>query len=316
MTKLRDYNMNGTVILGVDAGYGNYKTARCCFATSVSRSTQPPVFTRDYLEYNGGYYTIGEGHKDFVAEKNRDDDNYILTLAAIAKELKARGLSAAKIHLAVKLPLKWVQAQRDSFREYMMQNRHVDYKYAGKRYEVDIVDCTVMPQCYAAIAENLPDFKGMHMVADIGNGTMNVMILNNGKASESKSWTVKLGANECYMAIRNLILDRKAEELPAEIIENYLRYGDTKVGGEYQQLMEEAAKSYVDKIFAELKAHGYNPNLMKLYIMGGGAKVVELVGDYDSGNVTFNHDIRANAKGYEYFCYMKLRRQKAMASAG
>ncbi len=37
-------------------------------------------------------------------------------------------------------------------------------------------------------------------------------------------------------------------------------------------------KSYVDKIFAELKAHGYNPNLMKLYIMGGGAKVVELVG--------------------------------------
>ena len=79
--------------------------------------------------------------------------------------------------------------------------------------------------------------------------------------------------------------------------------------------MEEAVKSYVDKIFAELKAHGYNPNLMKLYIMGG-AKVVELVGNCDHDNVTFNHDIRANAKGYEYFCYMKLRRQKAMASAG
>ena len=117
-------------------------------------------------------------------------------VAAIAKELKARRLSAAKIHLAVGLPLKWVQAQRDSFREYMMQNRHIDYKYASKHYEVDIVDCTVMPQCYAAIAENLPDFKGMHMIADIGNGTMNVMILNNGKASESKSWTVKLGGGK------------------------------------------------------------------------------------------------------------------------
>lgn len=53
MAKLREYNMNGTIILGVDAGYGNYKTARCCFPTSVSRSSQPPVFTRDYLEYNG-----------------------------------------------------------------------------------------------------------------------------------------------------------------------------------------------------------------------------------------------------------------------
>ena len=316
MTKIRDYNMNRTSILGVDAGYGNYKAARCCFPTSVSRSDQPPVYTRNYLEYDGGYYIIGEGHKDFVAEKSMDGDNYVLTLAAIAKELYARDLNSAKIHLAVGLPLKWVQAQRDSFREYMLQNRHVEYKYAGRRYVVDIVDCTVMPQCYAAIAESLPDFKGMHMVADIGNGTMNMMILNNGKASESRSWTVKLGANECFRAIRNLILDREAEELPAEIIENYLRYGDAKVSGEYQKLMEEAAKSYVDKIYAELKAHGYNPNLMKLYVMGGGAKIVETVGDYDPDNVTFNHDIRADAKGYEYFCYMKLRRQKAMASAG
>ena len=98
MTKIRDYNMNGTIILGVDAGYGNYKTARCCFPTSVIRNSQSPVFTRDYLEYNGGYYTIGEGHKNFVAEKSADDDNYILTLAAIAKELKARGLSRSEEH--------------------------------------------------------------------------------------------------------------------------------------------------------------------------------------------------------------------------
>ena len=111
----------------------------------------------------------------------------------------------------------------------MMQNRHIEYCYRGQRYVVDIEDCTVMPQCYAAIAENLAQFKGMHMIADIGNGTMNVMILNNGKAMESKSWTVKLGVNQCFMAIRNLILDKKTEELPAEIIENFLRYGDTGV---------------------------------------------------------------------------------------
>lgn len=61
MTKISDYNMNGTIILGVDAGYGNYKTARCCFPTSVSRSDQPPIFTRNFLEYEGSYYTIGEG---------------------------------------------------------------------------------------------------------------------------------------------------------------------------------------------------------------------------------------------------------------
>lgn len=36
MTKIRDYNMNGTIILGVDAGYGNYKMARCCFRIHLS----------------------------------------------------------------------------------------------------------------------------------------------------------------------------------------------------------------------------------------------------------------------------------------
>jgi plasmid segregation protein ParM len=315
MTKIRDYNMNGTIILGVDAGYGNFKTARTCFPTSVTKSGKPPVISRDYVEYEGAYYTLGEGHKDFVAEKSMDEDNYVLTLAAIAKELKARGLTTARIHLAVGLPLKWVQTQRDDFREYMLQNRHVEYCYAGQKYVVDIEDCTVMPQCYAAIAENLADFKGMNMIADIGNGTMNVMILNNGKAMESKSWTVKMGVNQCFQAIRNLILDRMAEDIPAEIIENYLRYGNTGIGGEYQAIMEEAAKGYVERIFAELREHGYNPNLMKLYVMGGGAKIVELAGEYDRENVTFNHDIRANAKGYEYFCYMKLRRQAKQAGS-
>ena len=42
----------------------------------------------------------------------------------------------------------------------------------------------------------------------------------------------------------------------------------------------------------------------------GGAQIIELVGDYDKERVTFDHDIKANAKGYEYFCYMKLLAQK------
>lgn len=49
---------------------------------------------------------------------------------------------------------------------------------------------------------------------------------------------------------------------------------------------------------------------MKLYVMGGGARIVEAFGEYDTDRVTFNHDIRANAKGYEYYCYMILKHQQ------
>ena len=45
-----------------------------------------------------------------MADKQTADDNYMLTLAAIVKELEARGMTdsvnRARIHLAVGLPLK------------------------------------------------------------------------------------------------------------------------------------------------------------------------------------------------------------------
>ncbi|MBO4610145.1 MAG: hypothetical protein J5696_09795 [Lachnospiraceae bacterium] len=56
MSKIREYNINGKMIIGVDAGYGNYKTAHCIFPTAVIKSDQPSVFSRDYMEYDGAYY--------------------------------------------------------------------------------------------------------------------------------------------------------------------------------------------------------------------------------------------------------------------
>ena len=33
--KIRDYSVNGAMIIGVDNGYGNMKTARRCFKTAL-----------------------------------------------------------------------------------------------------------------------------------------------------------------------------------------------------------------------------------------------------------------------------------------
>ena len=85
--KIREYKMNGSLIIGVDAGYGNFKTARRVFPTAVSVSDKAPVFARDFIEWNGRYYIIGEGHKGFVTDKVTDDDNYVLTMAAVVQYL-------------------------------------------------------------------------------------------------------------------------------------------------------------------------------------------------------------------------------------
>ena len=83
MREIREYNINGTIILGVDNGYGDVKTAHRVFQTGIMKCDSEPVLTKEYIEYDGAYYIIGEGHKGFVADKQEDDDTYIMTLAAI-----------------------------------------------------------------------------------------------------------------------------------------------------------------------------------------------------------------------------------------
>ena len=44
------------------------------------------------VEYEGKFYEIGSTHKEYQMDKVWDEDYYILTFAALAKELKGRGL--------------------------------------------------------------------------------------------------------------------------------------------------------------------------------------------------------------------------------
>ena len=91
--------MNNTKIIGIDHGYGNMKTANCCFPTGVLKSNTEPVFTGDLLVWEGRYYSIGVGHKEFTANKFTDEEYYVLTLAAIARELRREQLTEAMVFI-------------------------------------------------------------------------------------------------------------------------------------------------------------------------------------------------------------------------
>ena len=109
-------NNTNPIIIGIDHGYGNIKTAHCCFKTGVAAYDKEPTFKNNLLIYEGKYYLIGEEHKEFISDKMMDSDYYILTLAAIARELNIRSLTSACIHLAAGLPLTWVSERKTAFR--------------------------------------------------------------------------------------------------------------------------------------------------------------------------------------------------------
>ena len=136
MEPVKDHQ--GMKIIGIDNGYGNIKTANCCFPAGLTVHDAEPVFKDDLLVYDGRYYLIGTGHKEFKADKTGDDDYYILTLAAIARELNVYGLTDATVYLAVGLPLTWVSRQREDFKAYLTRNRELAFTFRGKAYWVEI----------------------------------------------------------------------------------------------------------------------------------------------------------------------------------
>lgn len=104
MRMMKNNNNETVTVIGIDHGYGNMKTATRCFPSGVARYDKEPIFQNNLLVYNGMYYQIGEEHKEFCAEKTQDEDYYVLTLAAIAKELEGKGMNQARMHMDGSVP--------------------------------------------------------------------------------------------------------------------------------------------------------------------------------------------------------------------
>ena len=301
--------LRNTKIIAVDHGYGNIKTANTVTPTGIKAYETEPIFTGNILEYNDIFYRIGEGHKEFIPDKAIDEEYYLLTLMAIARELNVFSIQEAEVHLAAGLPLTWIRNQREEFRSYLLQNPEVHYRFNSKEYHLRFVGCSLYPQGYPAIVNRLGDFKGTNLLADIGNGTMNILYINNKKAQESRCWTEKLGVNQCMIAAKNAVLDKFGVKIEESTVEQILRFGTADISAPYLDCISSIARQYVAELFSTLRKYEYNPDLMRLYVVGGGGCLIRNFGTYDKSRVTIIDDICATAKGYESLAYMSLKRR-------
>lgn len=134
-------NMNNKLeVIGIDHGWSMMKTVSQVFVTGVKEITTTPALYGDVLEYEGRFYKIGTARQEVKDTKVLDDSFYLLTLAAVAKELKRRGLNEAKVFLAVGLPLTRFGAERNDFIKYLTKNKRVDFKYENESYHIEIDD--------------------------------------------------------------------------------------------------------------------------------------------------------------------------------
>lgn len=301
-------NYNNTKIIGIDHGYGNMKTANCCFPTGVMKNDAEPTFVNDLLVWNGKYYSIGVGHKEFTADKFTDEDYYVLTLAAIARELKRERITEAEVFIAAGLPLTWVSEQKAEFKKYLLKNSKVSFNFRNTDYRIKIVGAEIYPQGFAAVADKLNEFSGVNMLCDIGNGTMNLLRIVNKKPDAQRMFTEKYGTHQCALLIREQMMKVHHASLDDTIITEILKKGTADIDGQYLETVIKTAKEYTAGIFRRLREHEYDSKLMKLYVVGGGGCLIRNFGQYDENRVIINEDICATAKGYEYMALVSLNR--------
>lgn len=195
-----DMNTNIEVI-GIDHGWSQMKTSSYCFNTSIKRLPNEPAFYDNVLEYNGRYYAVGEDRLEVLESKVDNENFYLLTLVAIAKELKSRGKLEADVLIAAGLPLTRFSAERKTFIEYLSQKENVAFSFEQKLYKVHIVNVSVYPQCYAAVAGMLQTFGKKVLVVDVGSWTVDSMLVVNKRPDNSKCDTQNEGLIKCMRSI-------------------------------------------------------------------------------------------------------------------
>ena len=305
---MQKYNSNIRIIIGVDHGYGNMKTAHKVFRTGVECMDEEPIVSKNFMKYKDKFYVIGESHLVYQGNKTDSEDFYILTLAVLAEELKFRGLHEANVILVVGLPLAWMKSQGANFKRYLIKEQELHFEFRKERYHVHLCGVEIFPQGFAAVV-NLGAMLGMNMLADIGNGTMNVMQIVDNKPLEKSLVTDKFGVGICMKEIQKELSKENGEDIPEMLIEPLLRNGLQERTDSTTKKVEHIATRYTENIRRRLVDYGYKEGLVHLYVIGGGGCLLRNYSDLaEKAGVTFITDICANAKGYETLAEKKLRR--------
>ena len=243
--------------------------------------------------------------------KVENDNFYILTLAAVAKELNRRGMRNANILLSVGLPLTRFGAEKQDFIDYLSKEKEVTFRFDNEQYRIKLARVSVFPQCYAAVADRMKTLPKRVVVVDIGSWTIDIMPIEDSAPNEAECITIREGLIKCMRTINEECMRQYGKELSEEDIQEIMRTGKhEKLPQKYRTIVEECLRAYVDKVYNILLEHGYNLEVTEIVFVGGGANVVKRFGNYDGNNIQYIEDVKANAKGYEYLGKLNLATHK------
>ena len=217
--------MTEPITIGVDHGYAAMKTAHCSFPSGLAEYEHEPYTQKNVLCYDGKYYVVGSGRQPLQQDKTVDENYYLLTLAAIAKEIAYRNApTTTPVILAAGLPLTSFGREKKAFRAYLLrEGKPVSFLYEGISYETSVQDVKLFPQGYAAILQHSDLLNEPSVIlADIGGWTVDIMRLDNRIPNASSCRSLELGMIRCLDEIAEQVRRSFNLSLTSVQIENVL----------------------------------------------------------------------------------------------
>ena len=296
--------MSEGYVIGVDHGYAAMKTVHGSFPSGLVAYEHEPYTQKNVLEYGGTYYVVGSGRQPLQKDKTRTEDYYLLTLAAIARELDCRNAErTCSVILAAGLPLTSFGRDKKKFRAYLLRDgKPVPFRYEGRDYTVTVRDVKLFPQGYAAVLTQteLLDEPSV-IVADIGGWTVDLMRLDNRLPNAATCRSLEWGMIRCIDEISEQVRRVLGLSLTTAQIECVLRGDASSLPDEAKGIIHAQADLYVQNLLSTITECGLDTRAMPTIFIGGGAALMKRRVSATNGlcRPVILDDVSLNAKGYE-----------------
>lgn len=291
--------------IGIDHGYYAIKTRHFSFPAGIAVYSHEPYTLQNTLEYGGKFYVCGTGRQPILRNKTENDNYYLLTLAAIAREIKQRGENTeCSVTLAAGLPLSGFGREKKFFREYLLRSSQpVCFKFEGVPYKITIEDVKLFPQGYSAIAihPELIQNEPSVLLMDIGGWTVDLMRLDNGVPNASTCRSLELGMIRCIDETKEQVRRDVGLSVTDAQVERVLAGKPCSMDEKARSIIRRQGRLYTERLLSAVMESGFDLKAIPVVMLGGGASVVK-------GNVSPQDglcrvfaltDDRVNAEGFE-----------------
>ena len=291
--------------IGIGHGYYAIKTRHFSFLAGIAVYSHEPYTLQNTLEYGGKFYVCGTGRQPILRNKTENDNYYLLTLAAIAREIKQRGENTeCSVTLAAGLPLAGFGREKKFFREYLLRSSQpVCFKFEGVPYKITIEDVKLFPQGYSAIAihPELIQNEPSVLLMDIGGWTVDLMRIDNAIPAADTAHSLELGMIRCVDDIREQVRQETGLSLTDAQIENMLAGQPCTVSDTVRDIVNQQGRKYTEHLLSATMEAGFDLHAIPAVLLGGGASVVSRhLSPKDSLCKTiFLLDDKVNAVGFE-----------------